>query len=337
MPQLGPQNSSLPPPSSLTRLPPSNAYDDYGSVFDGQHSYYEPDARLTSRSTTPADFVSAGEIERLAGHRGVDVARLNEFNDMSLSRKLLEIFAVQLQQATSSDELNKSVKTLDSRVTKLDARTAENFKPSDAIKQALKMMTRHYLYQPVVSYQTVHESAANYYRSLPKENHPLMSCGYTKDKIIKDAIHKHLKELAGSERSHLRPTVWRMVQKRTTLSKWVKYMEEHYDHSGPNRSAHIVKQQAARLALMREVAEPLVPLPTARGQDTGFWHALEERLMALYAQLGPDIAAPSWDRWATDIIARDKLAYKDTSEVQFVPQIPQLDAQDPEHENADEE
>ncbi|KAJ7804347.1 hypothetical protein B0H14DRAFT_2884419 [Mycena olivaceomarginata] len=65
----------------------------------------------------------------------------------------------------------------------------------------------------------------------------------------------------------------------------------------------------ASMALMRNVAKPLIGKETTRGGDTGFWAELESKLDVLYGANGNERDSPEWRKWEQDIIAQDNSKY----------------------------
>ncbi|KAJ6617229.1 hypothetical protein B0H10DRAFT_2033986, partial [Mycena sp. CBHHK59/15] len=65
----------------------------------------------------------------------------------------------------------------------------------------------------------------------------------------------------------------------------------------------------APLALMRQVAKPLVTRENKKGADTGFWSTLEDELEVLYQSHGEDRESLEWIAWEIKIIAGDDAAY----------------------------
>ncbi|KZV82407.1 hypothetical protein EXIGLDRAFT_778616 [Exidia glandulosa HHB12029] len=133
---------------------------------------------------------------------------------------------------------------------------------------------------------------------LERKSDLLKITSYPSDPVIKAAISKILMEYAGQCRSNLRKVIWRFVARRVDLDSWANYMLSHYVH------------KSSFTDMMK--AQPLVGLPTSRGQDTGFWKKLNDELRKLYDEHGQQLESETWKRWADDIIAADKALYSNS-------------------------
>ncbi|KZV99555.1 hypothetical protein EXIGLDRAFT_724585 [Exidia glandulosa HHB12029] len=272
-----PMNDWLDGSQRMASRPPSR----HGSF--STHSSASPDVSFRR--------VSAGDVERICGRYGLDRAqaqKVHTFNEHDSATQQVELFALLTALTAESATTRNTFAELGKKMDDMKAQFVQSFAPPHAAVLLMRKYTRHYAVQPLQQYTQIAQATRKYFE---RKSDLLKITSYPSDPVIKAAISKILKEYAGQCRSNLHKVIWRFVARRVDLDSWANYMLSHYVHKST-----FTDMMKARLALMRQVAEPLVSLPTSRGQDTGFWKKLNTELHRLYEQHGQQLESEGWKR-----------------------------------------
>ncbi|EJD49304.1 hypothetical protein AURDEDRAFT_122206 [Auricularia subglabra TFB-10046 SS5] len=167
----------------------------------------------------------------------------------------------------------------------------------------MRRMSRHFVIQQLQDYLPLHTAVQNYYMRKP---HTFRIPSYATDENVREVVDPLLVKYGGQARSNYRKAVWKLTKQGASLDVWAAFIMKHYHFHRTGTAPVMVK---ARIALARQVALPLVLLPTAKGQNTMFWTKMRSALAALYAKHGPNLETTEWKQWAAHIIAADEAAY----------------------------
>ncbi|KAJ6467081.1 hypothetical protein C8R47DRAFT_33467, partial [Mycena vitilis] len=212
---------------------------------------------------------------------------------------------VRLQHTENqSNELQRQIAGLQSKLESVGAFCAESWKPSGEQIKLLKSLLRHYIIRPITSYSNLVPIVKTYIldhaRSLRLEL-------YKTDPTVKTAIHDLLGVENGSVRSALRKLVFASVKGKIPLMKFSKKTIDAYHL--PTIPDTPPQGIMACLAFFRKVAHPLAHKTYARGGDSGFWRDVEKGLDVLFEKNGNDRSSREWLEWEKQIIDEDNCRY----------------------------
>ncbi|KAJ7699606.1 hypothetical protein B0H17DRAFT_1196225 [Mycena rosella] len=190
------------------------------------------------------------------------------------------------------------------RLEAISAFCLQNWQPSKQQVKLLKALLRHYMIRPITSYTNlvaivetyVHDHAARLHLELFKQ-----------DPTVKSIVHELLTSENNNTRSAIRKQVFTSVKEKTALNVFsIKIVNSYHLPELPTKPPNEVK---ACLALMREVARPLIIKESARGGDTGSRSMLEKEVDKLFAKNGNKRDDPKWREWELEIIDADDRRY----------------------------
>ncbi|KZW00125.1 hypothetical protein EXIGLDRAFT_696725 [Exidia glandulosa HHB12029] len=267
------------------------------------------------RSRTPPQPVSiplpALEVELVATTCNLDTVQrraLHAFNEAPLQRQLVEMQAQLLRNQTQIASVkNQVVQALEPKFADMSQLHMQEFTPKKTSTDHMRATIRHYLVTPLRNYMNVDDSAKSYYLRKPQS---FKIPAYKTSADVRRIVDKLLQRFGNEVRGNLRVLVFSKVTDGVALDLWAAHMMKHfYMHGG--KTVEPSKMLKARLALMRQIAAPIVAAPRKQGEKTNFWTLLQNQVNSLYVTHKEDLEAAGWQEWADKIIAEDEQKYKE--------------------------
>ncbi|KAJ2984764.1 hypothetical protein NUW54_g10387 [Trametes sanguinea] len=286
---------------------------DSGSV----NSHYPPalpsaTAFTSQRATTgsrghPNSIAAAsGDLERAITRfrlerRRQDIYQFQELNtDAKLTMLFMHVLQVEETQATRSAEHT----ALTTRLSSIEKLCAQAWQPSKAQVKLMRGLIRHYLVQPLSTYNSIADHAKRYIKTNPEKFRLEL---YITDPVVRVTVNTHISDLISQLKSTFRKAVFASCKSRTSLDSFARNMVDNYHL--PAIPADVPLSILGTLAMMRRIAEPLAKKTSkSRGGDTGFWRAVEAELDELYSTpgIGKDRDKdPKWIEWAERQVTDD--------------------------------
>ncbi|KAJ6494541.1 hypothetical protein C8R45DRAFT_1212466 [Mycena sanguinolenta] len=299
----------LPYPGST----PSTGYESYDRI---------PLSMVQNRLPAVASVVNVDELSTEFGLNSSQRKAAHAFLKMGSEDRAMRLFLRLLHMERQNGEILAQLQQIGSRFESTEAFCMQSWKPSPEQTKLLKSLLRHYIIRPVTSYSNLVELVETY---ILDHSAALRLGLYKEEATVKTVVNGLLVKENGNIRSALRKLVWASLTARVSLEAFTKKVIEAYHL--PVIPAQPPQDIMACMALMRKVAEPLVPNETQRSGDTGFWKNLEKALDDLFDKNGkrrdsPDVGISSrslavtaaadnlrWLKWEEEIIKKDNLKY----------------------------
>ncbi|KAJ6537583.1 hypothetical protein B0H10DRAFT_2232577 [Mycena sp. CBHHK59/15] len=246
-------------------------------------------------------------IDRIANESKMSTEQrrsVHEFAQMSSSDRHTHLFLRVVQTENRLETIIANQVSMQTTLACLLSLASQGWKPSDAQDKLLKGLLRHYHIKPNGTYTAVVSTVQNYILDHAEDLHLVV---YKTDPIVKKVIDKCLADYYNNLKSSFRKLVFTGVTKKVALKKFCRMIVDK--HHLPIIPDLVPQPILAAMALMREVASPLVVVANQKGADTGFWPNLEDELDALYKKNGSDRKSPAWLEWEKNIIQDDNTKY----------------------------
>ncbi|KAJ7463933.1 hypothetical protein FB451DRAFT_1403326 [Mycena latifolia] len=209
-----------------------------------------------------------------------------------------------LRTEQQNNEIQEQLQALQTQLTAVGEFCTEAWKPSKEQSKLLKSLVRHYIIRPITSYTNLVSIVETYIFDHAKT---LRLELYKKDPTAKTVVRELLIAENNAVRSGVRKAVFSSVEEKATLMSFsTKMITSHHLPTVPTVPPQDIM---ACLALMRQVARPLIGKETSRGGDTGFWSNIERELDKLFEKNGNERDSPEWRKWEKEIINHDNSKY----------------------------
>ncbi|KAJ7853042.1 hypothetical protein B0H14DRAFT_3655733 [Mycena olivaceomarginata] len=213
-------------------------------------------------------------VDELSTEYGLDAAQrkaAHAFCKLSSEDRSVTLLLPLLQTERQNKEILEQMQQTQASLGGIAGYCTQTWKPSKEQTKLLKALLRHYIIRPITSYNNLVFITETY---IVDHATSLRLELYKKDPIVKSVVHELLLTENNAQRSALRKL-----------------------------------EIMASMALMRNVAKPLIGKETTRGGDTGFWAELKSKLDILYGANSNERESPEWRKWEQDIIAQDNSKY----------------------------
>ncbi|KAJ7199525.1 hypothetical protein C8J57DRAFT_458415 [Mycena rebaudengoi] len=206
----------------------------------------------------------------------------HEYCQLSYENQVAALYVKTLANEEQQTQILTELGTIKESLVGISAFCVSNWQPGEEQKEILKSLLRHYVIQPLASYNGIAELVKDYI----KDHAGTIDLEiYNKNAAAKRAVNDFLAAQVNSVRSAFRKTLFASL-------------------GGKNQET-APRSILASLALMRQIAGPLSGSASVAGGDTGFWTGLETELDNLYKENGDERPGPKWKAWEDKIIEDD--------------------------------
>ncbi|KAJ7038974.1 hypothetical protein C8F04DRAFT_1392767 [Mycena alexandri] len=273
---------------------PSRTYD------HTQFSITDQNSRLPALTT----LVSVDELSTQYGLDSAQRKAAHTFCKLGSEDRSATLFLRLLKTERQNEEIQEQMQQMLANLEDIAAYCKQTWKPSKEQTKLLKALLRHYLIRPITSYNNLVAIVETY---IVDHTASLRLELYKKDPTVKQVVHEMLAAENNAQRSALRKLVFNSVKEKNSLDHFCKKIINSYHL--PTLPTSPPQDIMASLALMRQIAKPLLGKDTTRGGDTGFWADLESELDVLYAKNGNERDSAEWRKWELEIITQDNRKY----------------------------
>ncbi|RDX40528.1 hypothetical protein OH76DRAFT_1412918 [Lentinus brumalis] len=256
-----------------------------------------------------ANPIHLDALARLATHLGLEGEQRNQlyhFARLDEAQQRAHLYAYLLKEASSSSLLGSQLGALFCRLNEMEKLIGKRWELGRAHKLTLKALVKHYVASPQVNYTKLLSPIEKYIKS---HHEKLDMAAYLSNQVVKNEVTPFLTKEINNAKNQFRKMIFRSVHPKTLAS--LAQLEEtvlNKWHGKPKPTA-LTQKWSAHLALLRDVARPLVDLPTVKGGDSGFWSGITKAYDTLYKEHGKDRKAVAWMQWEQSIIATDRQTY----------------------------
>ncbi|KAJ6460725.1 hypothetical protein DFH09DRAFT_1383187 [Mycena vulgaris] len=247
-------------------------------------------------------------IDELSTEYGLDNAQrkaAHGFSRLGSNDRAVTLFLRLLQTEKQNNLVLQEIQGLKVHVDAIGAFCTQNWKPSKEQIKLIKSLMKHYIIRPITSYGNLVAIVETYIHDHAKRLHLEL---YKQDPTVKSVVRELLTTENNAVRSALRKLVFASVKDKTPLKTFsMKIINMYHLPTIPTTPS---KDIMSCLALMRDIARPLIVNDTVRGGDTGFWIKLERELDTLFERNGNEREAPKWQEWEQEIIDADDSRYR---------------------------
>ncbi|KAJ7686892.1 hypothetical protein B0H14DRAFT_3673700 [Mycena olivaceomarginata] len=262
---------------------------------------------LSEQNSRLPALTTVVSVNELSTEYGLDAAQrkaAHAFCKLSSEDRSVTLFLRLLQTERQNKEILEQMQQTQASLGDIAGYCTQTWKPSKEQTKLLKALLCHYIIRPITSYNNLVFITETY---IVDHATSLRLELYKKDPIVKSVVHELLLTENNAQRSALRKLVFTSVKEKSSLEHFSKKIIAAYHL--PTVPTTPPQEIMASMALMRNVAKPLIGKETTRGGDTGFWAELESKLDVLYGANGNERDSPEWRKWEQDIIARDNSKY----------------------------
>ncbi|KAJ7308591.1 hypothetical protein DFH08DRAFT_823878 [Mycena albidolilacea] len=252
---------------------------------------------LSEQNSRLPALTTVVSIDELSTEYGLDAAQrkaAHAFCKLSSEDRSVMLFLRLLQTERQNKEILEQMQQTQASLGGIAGYCTQTWKPSkeqtvllpssthypsdpSVIQKLLKALLRHYIIRPITSYNNLVFITETY---IVDHATSLRLELYKKDPIVKLVVHELLLTENNAQRSALRKLVFTSVKDKSSLEHFSKKIIAAYHL--PTVPTTPPQDIIASMALMRNVAKPLISKETTHGGDTGFWVELESKLDVLY-------------------------------------------------------
>ncbi|KAJ7239150.1 hypothetical protein C8J57DRAFT_1727466 [Mycena rebaudengoi] len=283
-----------------------NTQDGYGfpSSYGGPGT---PSADPRYNARMPA-LSSTVTIDQLCNTYKIGTSGRNsahEYCQLSSEDQAAALYVKTLANEEQQTQILTELGTIKESLVGISAFCVSNWQPGEEQKEILKSLLRHYVIQPLASYNSIAELVKDYIKDRAGTIDLEI---YNTNAAAKRAVNDFLAAQVNYVRSTFRKTLFASFGgknrgKKLALQAFAKKMVgKYYLPPAPDAAPRSI---LASLALMRQIAGPLSGTASVPGGDTGFWTGREKELDRLYKENGDERSGPKWKAWEDKIIEDD--------------------------------
>ncbi|KAI0739723.1 hypothetical protein C8Q80DRAFT_1274761 [Daedaleopsis nitida] len=245
------------------------------------------------------------DVERLISQHNLDDQRhfICNFRMMSINDKLTYLLIHGLMSETNTSQVLQTQFSIQQRLNKLEKVCVLAWMPSPAQTKLLRGLIRHYIINPIGSYNDIPQLVQDYLMDIEHARKLRLEL-YHSDMTVRTTVNDMISDATSDIKSDFRKAIFNSCENNVSLKATARNLMDNYYL--PVIPDEVPRPILATLALLRKIAAPLVGKKNSRGGDTGFWDDAEDNLEDLYNANGKErTTGPKWGEWENSTIAED--------------------------------
>ncbi|KZT19675.1 hypothetical protein NEOLEDRAFT_1183222 [Neolentinus lepideus HHB14362 ss-1] len=248
--------------------------------------------------------VSPSEVDKFVNEFGIPEHRngVHHFSQMTPEQQMVALFCGLMRNRANFDDIKDRLTMVEDKINVTDKKVSMNWELPPPQQTIIRKLVRHYLIQPQNAYGVVPGQVGTY---LYDRGETVRMQLYKQDAAVREITDVFIRKQFNENKSSFRKAIFASVKDGVCLDDFAAKIVPSYHL--PAIPKPIPRRILGALAMLRDVAAPLVDMEGRRGGDTGFWKNVDKKLSTLAKRYGTERSRLTG--WEDEVIDSDNHFY----------------------------